>query len=52
MSSPQQAEGRSGPMLSLLARGLELWLHQQCDAIEDLEIAMEGSAAELLRGRL
>lgn len=52
MSSSQQAEGRSGPMLSLLARGLELWLHQQCDAIEDLEIALEGSAAELLRGRL
>ena len=39
-------------MLALLARGLELWLRQQCEAIEDLEIRLEGSAAELLRGRL
>ena len=39
-------------MLALLARGLELWLRQQCEAIEDLEIRLEGSAARLLRGRL
>ena len=41
-----------GPVLALLARGLELWLRQQCEAIEDLDIRLEGSAAELLRGRL
>lgn len=39
-------------MLALLARGLELWLRQQCEAIEDLEIRLEGSAARLLGGRL
>ena len=39
-------------MLALLARGLELWLRQQCEAIEDLEIRLEGSAAQLLKGRL
>lgn len=50
--SPAPAEGRGGPMLALLARGLELWLRQQCEAIGDLEIQLEGSAAELLRGRL
>lgn len=47
---PSTAEG--GPLLGLLARGLELWLRQQCQAIEDLEIRLEGSAAQLLRGRL
>lgn len=39
-------------MLGLLARGLEFWLRQQCDAIEELEIRLDGSAAQLLRGRL
>lgn len=39
-------------MLRLLARGLELWLRQQCEAIEDLQIQLEGSAAQLVRGRL
>jgi hypothetical protein len=49
-SYPSTAEG--GPLLGLLARGLELWLRQQCQAIGDLEIRLEGSAAQLLRGRL
>jgi hypothetical protein len=39
-------------VLRLLSRGLELWLRQQCDAIEDLQIQLEGSAAQLVRGRL
>ncbi|KEF41123.1 MAG: hypothetical protein ER33_13215 [Cyanobium sp. CACIAM 14] len=39
-------------MLGLLSRGLELWLRQQCDAIERLEIRLEGSGLRLLRGRL
>jgi len=42
----------SGPLLRLLARGLELWLRQQCDRIEELQIQLEGSAAQLMRGRL
>jgi hypothetical protein len=41
-----------GPVLTLLARGLELWLRQQCDAIERVEIRLEGSGLGLLRGRL
>jgi hypothetical protein len=41
-----------GPVLRLLARGLELWLRQQCQAIEELQIQLEGSAAQLMRGRL
>ncbi len=42
----------SGPVLALLARGLELWLRQQCEAIEAVDIHLEGSALKLLRGRL
>lgn len=44
------AEG--GPVLQLLSRALEFWLRQQCEAIERLEIQLEGSAQQLLRGRL
>jgi hypothetical protein len=42
----------SGPVLQLLASGLQLWLRQQCEGIESLEIRLEGSALALLRGRL
>ena len=41
-----------GPLLSLLARALELWLRQQCQQIDSLEIQLEGSAARLLQGQL
>ncbi|MEB3361894.1 MAG: DUF2993 domain-containing protein [Synechococcaceae cyanobacterium] len=52
-SSPAAgAPAAGGPVLGLLSRGLELWLRQQCDTIETLEIQLEGSAAQLLRGRL
>ena len=42
----------SGPVMQLLASGLQLWVRQQCDAIESLEIRLEGSAMALLRGRV
>ena len=52
-SGPGPGEsGGGGPVLRLLARGLELWLRQQCEAIEELRIELEGSAAQLVRGRL
>jgi hypothetical protein len=44
--------GEPGPVLALLSRGLEFWVRQQCQAIEQLEIRLEGSALQLLRGRL
>jgi len=55
MTSPSGHDpgaGGSDPLLRLLARGLELWLRQQCKAIEELEIRLDGSAGQLLRGRL
>jgi len=42
----------AGPLLRLLSKGLELWLRQQCTSIERLDIQLEGSAAQLMRGRL
>ena len=42
----------AGPVLGLLSRGLEVWLRQQCEGIEELEIQLQGSAAALLQGRL
>jgi hypothetical protein len=50
-TASSRAEGGSA-VLRLLARGLELWLRQQCDTIEHLEIQLKGSAGALLRGRL
>jgi len=39
-------------VLSLVARGLELWLRQRCQAVSELEIHLEGSIGEVLRGHL
>ncbi|QPN58049.1 DUF2993 domain-containing protein [Synechococcus sp. CBW1107] len=39
-------------MLQLLASGLQLWIRSQCEAVENLEIQLHGSALNLLRGRL
>lgn len=40
------------PLLKLLSKALELWLRQQCEAVQSLEIELLGSGRELLRGRL
>lgn len=45
-------DGSAGPVLGLLARGLELWLRRACEGIEALEIQLQGSAAQLMVGRL
>lgn len=42
----------SRPVMQLLARGLQLWVRQQCQSIDSLEIRLEGSPLQLLRGRL
>jgi hypothetical protein len=41
-----------GPVLQLLASGLQFWIRQQCEAVESLELQLHGSALALLRGRL
>ncbi|MFM7513579.1 MAG: DUF2993 domain-containing protein [Cyanobium sp.] len=40
------------PLLKLLSKALELWLRQQCEVVQCLEIELLGSGRELLRGRL
>ena len=42
----------SGPVLQLLASGLQRWIRNQCDSVEELNLALQGSAIELLKGRL
>lgn len=46
------ANSEGGPLLALVAKGLELWLRQQCQDVQQLEIRLEGSMAQLLRGHL
>ena len=41
-----------GPVLQLLASGLQLWIRQQCQEVESLELQLHGSTIQLLRGRL
>jgi hypothetical protein len=49
---PDPDAPEAGPVLALLSRGLEFWVRQQCQAIEQLEVRLEGSGLQLLRGRL
>jgi hypothetical protein len=44
--------GSAGPLLAVVAKGLELWLKQQCQSVQTLDLRLEGSMAQLLRGRL
>ncbi|MFL0763640.1 MAG: DUF2993 domain-containing protein, partial [Prochlorococcus sp.] len=42
----------TGPLLQILASGLQIWIRRQCDAVGELKLELHGSALELLRGRL
>ena len=39
-------------MLELVRYGLQLWLRDQCDALDHLHLELNGTAGELLQGRL
>lgn len=41
-----------GPALQLLAAALRLWIRQECEALEGLDLQLQGSALQLLRGHL
>jgi hypothetical protein len=43
---------QNGPVMQLLATGLQLWLRQQCDEVGSLEIRLDGSVLALMKGRL
>jgi len=40
------------PILDLVSYGLQLWLRSQCEQLDHLQLDLEGTAAQLLRGRL
>ena len=40
------------PVLDLLRHGLQLWLRSQCDALDHLQVNLEGTPTGLLQGRL
>ena len=42
----------SGPLLQLLSNGLQLWIRSQCDDVGELKLNLQGSALQLLRGKL
>jgi hypothetical protein len=48
----EAGQRRSGPALQLLAAALRLWIRQQCEAIDQLELDLDGSALQLLQGHL
>ena len=41
-----------GPVMQLLASGLQIWVRQQCQSIGSLDIQLQGTGLQLLRGRL
>ena len=49
MASEKQT---SGPVMQLLASGLQLWVRQQCQSVDSLDINLQGSALGVLGGRL
>ena len=42
----------SGPLLQLIAAGVQLWIRSQCDGAETLDLQLHGSALQLLRGEV
>jgi hypothetical protein len=51
-AAADQDPSPAGPLLPLLARALEFWLRQRCEAVEQLDLKLEGTLAQLLRGHL
>lgn len=51
-AEPAPGSAAAGPALALLSRGLELWVRQQCQSVDSIEIRLEGSIGQLVRGGL
>ncbi|WP_259734812.1 DUF2993 domain-containing protein [Synechococcus sp. CS-602] len=51
-TADQPMEPRSGPILQLIAAGLQVWIGSQCEAVQNLELQLHGTALQLLRGQL
>jgi hypothetical protein len=42
----------SGPLLQLLSNALQLWIRGQCDEVGELKLNLQGTALQLLLGKL
>ena len=42
----------SGPALGLISQAIRLWLKSVCSRLDQLELKLEGSLLQLMRGRL
>jgi len=51
-TADQSIQPRSGPILQLIAAGLQVWIRSQCEAVQSLELQLHGAALQLLRGQL
>ncbi|MEB3265544.1 MAG: LmeA family phospholipid-binding protein [Cyanobacteriota bacterium] len=51
-TSTPSIDAAGGPVLGLLARGLELWVRAQCQAVGSVDIQLLGGSRQLLRGEL
>jgi hypothetical protein len=49
---PGMNANSSGPLLQLLSNGLQIWIRAQCDEVGELKLNLQGSALQLLRGKL
>ena len=49
---PDMNANSSGPLLQLLSNGLQIWIRAQCDEVGELKLNLQGSALQLLRGKL
>ena len=49
---PAMNANSSGPLLQLLSNGLQIWIRGQCDEVGELKLNLQGSALQLLRGKL
>lgn len=52
MTAPDPVANGGGPLLQLIAAGLQLWIRNQCEAVESLDLQLHGTALQLLRGQL
>ena len=43
---------KTGPILKVLASGLNLWIRSKCQSVGDLSLDIYGSGLDLLRGKL
>jgi hypothetical protein len=52
MTDQDPAASCGGPLLQLIAAGLQLWIRSQCEVVESLDLQLHGTALQLLGGHV